>query len=168
MGETEWTRGARTVLCLARESAAPAPEPMPTPLPTQTPAPTPTPEVFTPEPQVLDIDFEALMANEWDSDILAVHEFVSQSEPSWTNEYTGMFRGVRSRLVPILDPEKTARKIIRAIERNRDFRGIPLSFHLIRFCQGILPVSWFDFIFGRGFGIFSAMDNFTGRKPKKQ
>lgn len=77
----------------ARESAAPAPEPTPTPLPTPTPAPTPTPEVFTPEPQVLDIDFEALMANEWDSDILAVHEFVSQSEPSWTNEYTGMFRG---------------------------------------------------------------------------
>ncbi len=61
----------------ARESAAPAPEPMPTPLPTPTPASTPTPEVFTPEPQVLDIDFEALMANEWDSDILAVHEFVS-------------------------------------------------------------------------------------------
>ena len=45
---------------------APAPEPTPTPLPTPTPAPTPTPEVFTPEPQVLDIDFEALMENEWE------------------------------------------------------------------------------------------------------
>ena len=31
---------------------------------------------------------------------------------------TGMFDGVRSRLVPILNPEKTARKIIRAIECN--------------------------------------------------
>lgn len=38
---------------------------------------------------------------------------------------TGMFDGVRSRLVPILNPEKTARKIIRAIECNCDFRGIP-------------------------------------------
>ena len=77
---------------------------------------------------------------------------------------TGMFDGVSSPIFPILDPERTARKIIRAIERNRDFRGIPLGFHMIRFWQGVLPTSWFDFIFGRCFGIFSAMDNFTGRK----
>lgn len=77
---------------------------------------------------------------------------------------TGMFRGVRSRLVPILDPEKTARKIIRAIERNRDFRGIPWGFHLIRFAQGILPISWFDRIIGHWAGIYHAMDHFTGRK----
>ena len=77
----------------ADETPAASAEPPPTPEPTPTPAPTPTPEVFTPEPQVLDIDFEALMANEGDSDILAVHEVVAQSEPSWTNEYTGMFRG---------------------------------------------------------------------------
>ncbi|MDE7129420.1 MAG: SDR family NAD(P)-dependent oxidoreductase, partial [Alistipes sp.] len=77
---------------------------------------------------------------------------------------TGMFDGVSSPIFPILDPERTARKIIRAIERNRDFRGIPLGFHMIRFWQGVLPTSWFDFIFGRCFGIFSAMDNFKGRK----
>jgi len=77
---------------------------------------------------------------------------------------TGMFAGVSSPIFPILDPERTARKIIRAIERNRDFRGIPLGFHTIRFWQGVLPTSWFDFIFGRCFGIFSAMDNFKGRK----
>ena len=77
---------------------------------------------------------------------------------------TGMFRGVRSRLVPILDPEKTARKIIRAIERNRDFRGIPWGFHLIRFAQGILPTSWFDRIIGHWAGIYHTMDHFTGRK----
>ena len=94
------------------------------------------------------------------------HVRITTVAPYYIN--TGMFEGVHSRIFPILDPERTSRKILRAIERNRDFRGIPLSFHLIRFCQGILPVSWFDFIFGRGFGIFSAMDNFTGRKPKKQ
>lgn len=77
---------------------------------------------------------------------------------------TGMFDGVSSPIFPILDPERTARKIVRAIERNRDFRGIPLGFHMIRFWQGVLPTSWFDFIFGRCFGIFSAMDNFKGRK----
>lgn len=79
---------------------------------------------------------------------------------------TGMFDGVHSRIFPILDPERTSRKILRAIERNKNFSGIPLGFHLIRICQGLLPVSWFDFIFGRCFGIFSAMDNFTGRKNK--
>lgn len=80
---------------------------------------------------------------------------------------TGMFDGVRSRIFPILDPEATARKILRAIERDKDFRGIPWGFHFIRFWQGVLPTSWFDTIFGDWFGIFSAMDGFTGRKGPK-
>lgn len=77
---------------------------------------------------------------------------------------TGMFDGVKSRFFPILDPEKTSRKILRAIEKNRDFKGIPFGFHFIRMCQGLLPTSWFDVIFGKWVGIFSAMDHFTGRK----
>lgn len=77
---------------------------------------------------------------------------------------TGMFDGVRSRFFPILDPERTSRKILNAIERNRDFRGIPFSFHFIRACQALLPTSWFDVILGRWIGIYSAMDHFTGRK----
>lgn len=81
---------------------------------------------------------------------------------------TGMFDGVRSRIFPILDPEATARKILRAIERNRDFRGIPWGFHFIRFWQGLLPTSWFDTVFGGWFGIFSAMDGFTGRKAAEK
>lgn len=81
---------------------------------------------------------------------------------------TGMFDGVRSRIFPILDPEATARKILRAIERNKDFRGIPWGFHFIRFWQGLLPTSWFDTMFGGWFGIFSAMDGFTGRKAAEK
>lgn len=77
---------------------------------------------------------------------------------------TGMFDGVRSRLFPILDPERTSRKIVRAIERNRDFRGLPFGFHFIRFWQGVLPVAVFDFLFGKCCGIYSVMDHFTGRK----
>lgn len=79
---------------------------------------------------------------------------------------TGMFEGVRSPIFPILDPERTSRKIIRAIERNCDFRGIPWSFHFIRLMQGICPTAVFDFLFGKVFGIFSAMDGFVGRKGK--
>lgn len=77
---------------------------------------------------------------------------------------TGMFNGVRSRFLPILDPHKTARKIIRAIEKNKSFIGIPLGFHLIRFVQGILPRRLFDIILGKWGGIYNTMDNFTGRK----
>ena len=76
---------------------------------------------------------------------------------------TGMFNGVKSPLLPIQQPEPTAKKIIRAIERNRTFRGIPFGFHFIRFWQAILPIRVFDFVFGTVFGIYHAMDNFTGR-----
>lgn len=77
---------------------------------------------------------------------------------------TGMFDGVQSRIFPILDPERTSRKILNAIERNKDFRGIPFGFHFIRTCQALLPTSWFDLILGRWVGIYSTMDHFTGRK----
>ena len=79
---------------------------------------------------------------------------------------TGMFDGVKSRIFPILKPEPTSRKIMNAIERNRNFKGIPFGYHFIRFCQAILPTSIFDYIFGEVVGIFHAMDNFTGRQKK--
>lgn len=78
---------------------------------------------------------------------------------------TGMFDGVKSRIIPILKPEYVCKRIIRAIERNTRFRGIPFGFHFIRFCQAILPTCVFDFIFGKVAGIYHAMDEFTGRKP---
>ena len=49
---------------------------------------------------------------------------------------TGMFEGVQSPIFPILDPEKTSKKIIRAIERNQDFCGLPWGFHFVRFKIG--------------------------------
>ncbi|MGM9790856.1 MAG: SDR family NAD(P)-dependent oxidoreductase [Candidatus Cryptobacteroides sp.] len=77
---------------------------------------------------------------------------------------TGMFDGVQSRILPILDPQKTVNKIVRAIEKDVDFKGIPFSFHFIRLGQGLLPTKFFDWFFGQVFGIYHTMDNFTGRK----
>ena len=77
---------------------------------------------------------------------------------------TGMFDGVKSRFFPILKPEPTAKKIIKAIEKNKWFKGLPFGFHFIRACQALLPVNIFDFIFGEVVGIFHGMENFTGRK----
>ena len=77
---------------------------------------------------------------------------------------TGMFDGVKSRIIPILKPEYAARKVIRAIEKNRTFKGIPFGFHFIRLWQAILPTRVFDWLFGEVFGIYHTMDEFTGRK----
>jgi hypothetical protein len=41
---------------------------------------------------------------------------------------------------------------------------IPFGFHFIRFWQAILPFRLFDFVFGTVFGIYHAMDNFTGHQ----
>ena len=77
---------------------------------------------------------------------------------------TGMFEGVKSWLIPILPPEYVAKRVIRAIERNTIFRGIPFSSHFIRFWQTVLPICVFDFIFGKVVGLYHALDHFTGRK----
>ena len=76
---------------------------------------------------------------------------------------TGMFDGVKSPIIPILKPEYVSRKVIKAIEKNKIFKGIPFGFHFIRFWQTILPVKVFDFFFGKVFGIYHAMDQFKGR-----
>ncbi|MGM9735273.1 MAG: SDR family NAD(P)-dependent oxidoreductase [Candidatus Cryptobacteroides sp.] len=81
---------------------------------------------------------------------------------------TGMFDGVRSKVFPILKPEYVAGKVIKAIEKNTIFAGIPFGFHFIRFWQGILPTKMFDVIFGEWFGIYHTMDNFTGRTRQQQ
>jgi short-subunit dehydrogenase len=78
---------------------------------------------------------------------------------------TGMFNGVKSRIIPILKPEYVAKRVIRAIERNKAFRGIPFGFHFIRFWQAMLPTRIFDWFFGNVIGLYHTMDNFTGRKP---
>lgn len=90
------------------------------------------------------------------------HVSVTSVAPYFIN--TGMFDGVNSKVFPILDPEKTAAKIIRAVEVGKSFRGIPFAYHFIRIWQGLLPNFLFDFIFGKVFGVYSVMDHFTGRR----
>ena len=77
---------------------------------------------------------------------------------------TGMFDGVKSPIIPVLKPEYVAKRVVRAIEKNLIFRGIPFGLHFIRFWQFVLPIPVFDFFFGKVFGIYHTMDNFTGRK----
>ncbi|PVH24854.1 SDR family oxidoreductase [Sphingobacterium corticibacter] len=76
---------------------------------------------------------------------------------------TGMFDGVRS-LVPILRPEKVAKKILRGIASGKPIVSMPWSIHFVRFFQGIFPIRFFDWFVGGVLGIYKTMDNFKGRQ----
>ena len=78
---------------------------------------------------------------------------------------TGMFEGVRTRfplLLPIMQPEAVAARIVRAIERD-EARVILPWFVRCAFPLRLLPTAWFDALMSF-FGITKSMDDFTGRK----
>ncbi len=70
-----------------------APEHTPTNTPTPTDTPTPTPTPVDRSPQVLNIDFGAIAAEESDKDLKFVDEYFAAEIPSNKNEFTGMFKG---------------------------------------------------------------------------
>ena len=77
---------------------------------------------------------------------------------------TGMFAGVRTRfpfLLPILEPEKVAAAVIRAVEANRAVVVLPWFVHSLKLLR-LLPARWLDPI-ASFFGIHVAMDTFAGR-----
>ena len=76
---------------------------------------------------------------------------------------TGMFDGVRSRIIPILKPEWVAKKILNAIEKNKKINSWPLGYHLIRTLQALLPLRALDLLC-KVLGIYNALDHFKGRK----
>lgn len=65
--------------------------PTPSPSPTSSPSPTPTP--IDTSPNVLDIDFMTLAAEEKNKEIKTLHEYFANEEYTLKNEYTGMFEG---------------------------------------------------------------------------
>jgi hypothetical protein len=76
---------------------------------------------------------------------------------------TGMFHGVTSPIVPILDPVRAATKIIRATEKDRIWCRMPGIVYAIPLFKGVLPQRWFDLIVGKWFGIYRSMEDFKGR-----
>ena len=76
---------------------------------------------------------------------------------------TGMFDGVRSRIIPILKPGWVAKKILNAIEKNKKISSWPLGYHLIRTLQALLPLRALDLLC-KVLGIYNALDHFKGRK----
>lgn len=77
---------------------------------------------------------------------------------------TGMFDGVKSKLIPILEPEPTAEKIIKSVEKENAILALPLPYWFIRLSQGILPLPIYEWVMENVFGVYDTMKNFIGRK----
>lgn len=77
---------------------------------------------------------------------------------------TGMFNGVKSNTIPMVDPEAAAAKIIRGIEKNKRFVRMPGIVYILPFVKGILPARWFDVVVGKWMGVYKSMNDFKGRK----
>lgn len=81
---------------------------------------------------------------------------------------TGMFEGVRTRfplLLPILDPVKAARRVIRGIERGTQQIMTPPMVRTVPVLRA-LPVLAFDAV-ADFFGINHTMDHFVGRDDSR-
>jgi short-subunit dehydrogenase len=77
---------------------------------------------------------------------------------------TGMFDGVKSPIIPILEPNYVVDKIIKSVARNCIFLRMPAIINFVPLLRGILPVRIFDFFAEHVFGIYSSMKYFKGRK----
>ena len=77
---------------------------------------------------------------------------------------TGMFDGVKSKLIPILEPEPTAEKIIKSIEKETAMLALPLPYWFIRLSQGLLPLPVYEWVMENVFGVYDTMKDFVGRK----
>ncbi|NXL76708.1 RDHE2 dehydrogenase, partial [Leptocoma aspasia] len=82
---------------------------------------------------------------------------------------TGMFDGVKSKwphVLPILDPEYVAERIISAVRRNQEVLFIPRITYFLCFLKSFLPVKATVLIVDY-LGILDIMNTFKGR-PKKE
>lgn len=79
---------------------------------------------------------------------------------------TGMFAGVKKtrfpRLLPILEPDYVAEKIIHAIETNKRRLILPWTAGFLAHSGHLLPAEWYDRLVDF-FGISRSMDEFVGR-----
>ncbi|KAL2308370.1 hypothetical protein Nmel_001403 [Mimus melanotis] len=82
---------------------------------------------------------------------------------------TGMFDGIKAkwpRLLPVLDPEYVAERIISAVRQNQEMLIIPRILYVVYFLRGFLPVKA-NLLILDYFGGLDFMDYFKGR-PKKE
>lgn len=91
--------------------------------------------------------------------------FISVTTVAPTYISTGMFAGARGPLLaPIMTPEYVVNRVWRAMLAGQPELLLPWSVGLSRFLRALLPRRVFDQVIGRGFGVYTSMDKFTGRR----
>ncbi|XP_061027318.1 epidermal retinol dehydrogenase 2-like [Eubalaena glacialis] len=81
---------------------------------------------------------------------------------------TGMFDGCTTGcpfLLPILEPEYAARKIVDAILQDKPYLYMPRFMYFIVFLKSFLPLK-LGMLLAEYMGIFNSMDGFSGHKKK--
>ncbi|XP_058274952.1 short chain dehydrogenase/reductase family 16C, member 5a isoform X1 [Hemibagrus wyckioides] len=82
---------------------------------------------------------------------------------------TGMFDGCKTKwphLLPILQPEYVAKKILNAILTDQTYLFMPRTIYFLMFLKSFLPYKE-TVILGMYFGAFTFMDAFKGRQKKE-
>jgi all-trans-retinol dehydrogenase (NAD+) len=91
---------------------------------------------------------------------------VTTITPSYID--TGMFEGVKTPLLaPLLSATKMADTILQSIKKNKSIVRRPRSVYLLPIMRGILPTKIFDTVIGKGFKIYSSMNEFVGREKSR-
>jgi len=78
---------------------------------------------------------------------------------------TGMFDGVQSKIIPILEPDDVASQAVNGIIMNRPFVIVPWWCSFLISLKTVLPFKGFCYL-SEVFGFNSSMDDFQGRKEK--
>ncbi|XP_077990489.1 epidermal retinol dehydrogenase 2-like [Glandiceps talaboti] len=94
-------------------------------------------------------------------DSTGVHTTVVQ--PYWIN--TGMFDGVDTGMIPILEPHYVADKIVHAVQNNQSVLCLPRSVYVFHFVHSWMPTKAWMFLM-KHIGLYTAMDNYVGRQKK--
>lgn len=76
---------------------------------------------------------------------------------------TGMFAGVSSPVIPLLNADRVAHAIVAGIRKDRIFLHLPRWFILLPLMRAVLPARWFDRIAGEWLGVYHAMSTFRGK-----
>ncbi|RWS07387.1 Short-chain dehydrogenase/reductase family 16C member 6-like protein [Dinothrombium tinctorium] len=79
---------------------------------------------------------------------------------------TGMFGGVKTDILPALDPEVAAENVMSAILTNQEFLIIPRLLYVTYVMHTLMPLKCFKIIFEL-FNGPKAMDTYVGKKEKK-
>lgn len=80
---------------------------------------------------------------------------------------TGMFAGVQKTrfpwLLPIMEPDYVAERVVQAVEKNKQRVALPWTAGFLAHLGHLFPVPVYDFLIDF-FGISRALDNFVGRR----